>query len=67
MVFPIGLYFPLFFIQLDAAKHGLDENFAFYSVGFFRFCLTAPKLTLPKACYRKRRQCRWPSFPWDLG
>lgn len=34
MVFPIGMYFPLFYLQLDAAKRGLGQNFAFYSVGF---------------------------------
>jgi len=32
MAFPIGMYFPLFFIQLDAVKHGLSQNFAFYSL-----------------------------------
>ncbi|EKM83347.1 hypothetical protein AGABI1DRAFT_65844 [Agaricus bisporus var. burnettii JB137-S8] len=32
MVFPIGMYFPLFFLQLDAAKRGLSVNFAFYSL-----------------------------------
>ncbi|KAF9441846.1 hypothetical protein P691DRAFT_682734, partial [Macrolepiota fuliginosa MF-IS2] len=32
MVFPIGFYFPLYFIQLDAVKHTLDANFAFYSL-----------------------------------
>jgi len=32
MAFPIGMYFPLFFIQLDAVKHGLSRNFAFYAL-----------------------------------
>jgi len=32
MAFPIAMYFPLFFIQLDAVKHGLSQNFAFYSL-----------------------------------
>lgn len=27
-----GLYFPLFYIQLDAVKHGLNPTFAFYLV-----------------------------------
>ncbi|KAJ7065707.1 MFS general substrate transporter [Mycena amicta] len=28
----IGLYFPLFYFQLDAVTHGIDEQFAFYSL-----------------------------------
>lgn len=32
MVFPIGMYFPLFYIQLDAIEHGLSVNFAFYAL-----------------------------------
>ena len=32
MVLSIGLYFPLFYIQLDAVEHNLNETFAFYSV-----------------------------------
>ena len=31
-VFTIGFYFPLFYIQLDAASHRLDKTFSFYSV-----------------------------------
>ncbi|KAJ7574914.1 monocarboxylate permease [Mycena floridula] len=27
-----GLFFPAFFLQLDAIKHGVDSNFAFYSI-----------------------------------
>jgi len=33
MLMPVGVYFPLFYIQLDAVKRGLNEHFAFYSVG----------------------------------
>ncbi|KAJ3574979.1 hypothetical protein NP233_g1396 [Leucocoprinus birnbaumii] len=32
MVFPIGMYYPLFYIQLDSIKHGLSINFAFYTL-----------------------------------
>ena len=28
----LGLFFPIFFLQLDAITHNLDPNFAFYSV-----------------------------------
>ncbi|KAJ7049343.1 MFS general substrate transporter [Mycena amicta] len=31
-IFAIGLYFPVFFLQLDAVKHGIDQKFAFYSL-----------------------------------
>ncbi|KAG1731652.1 major facilitator superfamily domain-containing protein [Suillus paluster] len=31
-VFQIGFYFPLFYIQLDSVKHGIDVNFSFYSL-----------------------------------
>lgn len=27
-----GLFFPVFYLQLNAVSHGIDENFAFYSV-----------------------------------
>jgi hypothetical protein len=37
MVFPIGMYFPLFFIQLDAVKRGLSEDFSFYTVNLSSF------------------------------
>jgi MFS family permease len=29
----LGLYFPIFFLQLDAIKHGVHSNFAFFTVG----------------------------------
>lgn len=29
-----GLFFPPFFLQLDAVKHGVDRDFAFYCVSF---------------------------------
>ncbi|KAG2118686.1 MFS general substrate transporter [Suillus discolor] len=31
-LFQIGFYFPLFYLQLDSTKHGLDINFSFYSL-----------------------------------
>lgn len=37
--FPVGLYFPIFYIQLDAIKHGLSKNFAFYVVSRLIFLL----------------------------
>ncbi|KAJ7108974.1 major facilitator superfamily domain-containing protein [Mycena crocata] len=30
--FYIGLYFPLFYLQLDAVTHGLSQTFSFYSL-----------------------------------
>ncbi|KAG1878465.1 major facilitator superfamily domain-containing protein [Suillus tomentosus] len=31
-LFQIGYYFPLFYLQLDSTKHGIDVNFSFYSL-----------------------------------
>ena len=31
-LFVIGFFFPFFYIQLDAVKHGLSESFSFYAV-----------------------------------
>ncbi|KAF9485166.1 MFS general substrate transporter [Pholiota conissans] len=30
--FTIGMYFPLFYLQLDAIKRGVSENFSFYAL-----------------------------------
>ncbi|KAJ3555409.1 hypothetical protein NP233_g12213 [Leucocoprinus birnbaumii] len=32
-LFGMGFFFPLFYLQLAAITHGLDEKFAFYSIG----------------------------------
>ena len=29
-----GLYFPIFFLQLNAVMNGIDPSLAFYTVGF---------------------------------
>ncbi|KAG1731651.1 major facilitator superfamily domain-containing protein [Suillus paluster] len=31
-LFQIGYYFPIFYLQLDSIKHGIDVNFSFYSL-----------------------------------
>ncbi|KAG1820091.1 MFS general substrate transporter [Suillus variegatus] len=31
-LFQTGFYFPLFYLQLDSTKHGIDVNFSFYSL-----------------------------------
>ena len=31
-IFTLGFYFPLYYLQLDAYSHNLDETFSFYSV-----------------------------------
>lgn len=31
-IFTVGYYFPYFYLQLDATKHGLSTTFSFYSV-----------------------------------
>ncbi|KJA20471.1 hypothetical protein HYPSUDRAFT_43171 [Hypholoma sublateritium FD-334 SS-4] len=36
--FPVGLYFPIFYIQLDAIKHGLSKSFAFYVLVILNAC-----------------------------
>ncbi|KAJ3527394.1 hypothetical protein NMY22_g9805 [Coprinellus aureogranulatus] len=28
--FSVGIYYPIFYLQLDAVKHGVEEGFAFY-------------------------------------
>ncbi|KAJ7263671.1 major facilitator superfamily domain-containing protein [Mycena haematopus] len=30
--YAIGVYFPLFYLQLDAVKHGISQKFSFYSL-----------------------------------
>ncbi|KAG2743827.1 MFS general substrate transporter, partial [Suillus brevipes Sb2] len=32
MLCQIGFYFPLFYLQLDSIKHGIDAHFSFYSL-----------------------------------
>ncbi|KAG1808094.1 hypothetical protein EV424DRAFT_1541517 [Suillus variegatus] len=31
-LFQIGFYYPLFYLQLDSVKHGININFSFYSL-----------------------------------
>ncbi|KAG2152570.1 major facilitator superfamily domain-containing protein [Suillus bovinus] len=31
-LFQIGFYYPIFYLQLDSTKHGIDKNFSFYSL-----------------------------------
>ncbi|KAJ7347874.1 MFS general substrate transporter [Mycena albidolilacea] len=31
-IYTIGFYYPLFYLQLDAIKHGIDPTFAFYAI-----------------------------------
>jgi len=49
LFFNIGFYFPLFYLQLDAKLHGINETFAFYSVSIpvFSFGYVKLKSTLP--------------------
>ncbi|OBZ66090.1 Riboflavin transporter MCH5 [Grifola frondosa] len=37
MIFAIAFYFPLFYLQLDAASHGLSKTFSFYSLVIMNF------------------------------
>jgi hypothetical protein len=30
--YTVGFYFPLFYLQLDAITHGINETLSFYSV-----------------------------------
>jgi hypothetical protein len=39
--YTIGFCFPLFYLQLDAVTHGIDQTFAFYSVRQISFTLSA--------------------------
>jgi hypothetical protein len=38
-LFQIGFFFPVFYLQLDSAKHDIDTNFSFYSVRLRLFSL----------------------------
>jgi len=48
---PIALFYPIFFIQLDAIKHGISANFAFYAVSILQagniFGRMIPQLFIP--------------------
>lgn len=33
LLFCIAFYYPLFYVQLDSVKHGVNEGLAFYFVG----------------------------------
>ncbi|RPD54175.1 MFS general substrate transporter [Lentinus tigrinus ALCF2SS1-7] len=37
-LFIVGFYFPLFYLQLDAVRHGVDETFAFYALVILNAC-----------------------------
>ena len=39
LFFTIGFYFPVFYLQLDAVKHGVNQKFAFYLV-----CVTVSRV-----------------------
>lgn len=39
-IFVVPFYYPLFFLQLDAVRHGLGNSFSFYSVASSRFIPT---------------------------
>ncbi|KAJ7779787.1 major facilitator superfamily domain-containing protein [Mycena metata] len=43
--FSIGLYFPLFYLQLDAITHGLSENLSFYSLVILNFASFVGRLS----------------------
>ncbi|KAH8110879.1 major facilitator superfamily domain-containing protein [Phellopilus nigrolimitatus] len=34
----LGLFFPIFYLQLDASLHGVESNFAFYSISILNGC-----------------------------
>lgn len=34
-LFQQGLFFPLFYIQVDAVSHNLNQTFSFYTVSHF--------------------------------
>jgi hypothetical protein len=37
----LGIYFPIFFFQLYAIKHGIDRRYAFFSVRQVHLCTEA--------------------------
>ena len=56
-LYEMVFFFPSFYLQLDAIKHGLDPTFAFYSVHlFFLFCSSR----IANCYYRN-------SFPYSTG
>ncbi|KIJ57087.1 hypothetical protein M422DRAFT_198467 [Sphaerobolus stellatus SS14] len=38
LFFTMGLYFPIFYLQLDAIRHGLGQNFSFYALVILNGC-----------------------------
>jgi len=68
LFFNIGFYFPLFYLQLDAKLHGINETFAFYSVSipFFSFGYVILKSTLPDlpVSHAERGGYYRPYNPW---
>ncbi|KAJ3572830.1 hypothetical protein NP233_g2822 [Leucocoprinus birnbaumii] len=55
----IGLYFPIFFIQLNSVTHGVDANLALYTVSIIQAASTFGRI-LPQLTHK------FISFPWLL-
>ncbi|KAG0698062.1 MFS general substrate transporter [Suillus ampliporus] len=44
-IFQIGYYFPIFYLQLDSIKHGIDVHFSFYSLVIMNAACTVGRCT----------------------
>ncbi|KAJ7851202.1 MFS general substrate transporter, partial [Mycena leptocephala] len=44
-VYTVGFYFPIFYLQLDAVTHGIDETFSFYALVIMNACSFIGRLT----------------------
>ncbi|KAJ6619169.1 major facilitator superfamily domain-containing protein [Mycena sp. CBHHK59/15] len=65
-IYTVGFYFPIFYLQLDAVTHGINQTFSFYAVsGLPLFLLMSRPLiyTLLLARDHERLQFRRPTDP----
>ncbi|KAG2359035.1 major facilitator superfamily domain-containing protein [Suillus spraguei] len=44
-IFQIGYYFPIFYLQLDSIKHGIDVHFSFYSLAIMNAACVVGRCT----------------------
>ncbi|KAF5347925.1 hypothetical protein D9756_010130 [Leucocoprinus leucothites] len=52
--FGLGLFFPIFFLQLAATTHGLDKEFAFYSLVILNSCSSAGRILSALVAHKTR-------------
>ncbi|KAJ3566842.1 hypothetical protein NP233_g6748 [Leucocoprinus birnbaumii] len=53
-LFGLGLFFPIFFLQLAATTHGLDPDFAFYSLVVLNSCSSIGRVLSALVAHKTR-------------